>query len=124
MLRARGSVADDPWPLVDADRYANPQLALGAKVVRAQCSVCHTLDGANGLVELTHNWSADELRLDIAELQRTKAFMPPFAGTPDEVEAVAQLLRWEDAGEPPAWATTDDEAVRAKIRGWLAEARP
>jgi cytochrome bd-type quinol oxidase subunit 1 len=123
-LRARGSVADDPWPLVDVDRFPNPQVALGAKVVRVQCSVCHTIEGANGLVELTHGWSADELRLDIAELQRTKAFMPPFAGTPDEVEAVAQLLRWEDAGEPAAWATTDDESVRAKIRGWLAEARP
>ncbi|HTJ44448.1 MAG TPA: c-type cytochrome [Kofleriaceae bacterium] len=123
-LRAVGSVSDDPWPLVDADRYANPQLALGAKVVRAQCSVCHTMNGANALVHLARGWTADQLRLNIAELQHTKGFMPPFAGTPDEVEAVTQLLLWEEAGAPASWAETHDADVRAKIATWLEEARP
>jgi mono/diheme cytochrome c family protein len=123
-LRVTGSVSDDPWPLADEERYANSQLALGAKVVRAQCSVCHTMDGANALVHLARGWSADQLRMNIAELQRTKGFMPPFAGTPDEVEAVAQLLLWEEAGAPRAWPVTDDPLVRAKIRAWLEEARP
>jgi len=121
-LRAIGSVTDDPWPLVDADRYPTAQLALGAKVVRAQCSVCHTMDGANALVHLARGWTADQLRMNIAELQRTKGFMPPFAGTPDEVEAVTQLLLWEEAGAPRAWPTTDDPAVRARIAAWLDEA--
>ena len=50
--------------------------------------------------------------------------MPPFAGTPEEVEAVAQLLRWEQAGAPARWpdATARDPAVRARIRAWLDEA--
>jgi mono/diheme cytochrome c family protein len=120
-LRLRGSVTDDPWPLVDADRYPNPQLALGAKVVRAQCSVCHTMDGANALVHLVRGWSADQLRMNVSELQRTKGFMPPFAGTPDEVEAVTQLLLWEEADEEAAWKVAPTDP---RIRGWLAEAKP
>jgi cytochrome bd ubiquinol oxidase subunit I len=121
-LRAVGSVADDPWPLVDGARYPTAQLALGARVVRAQCSVCHTMDGANALTHLARGWSADQLRMNIAELQRTKGFMPPFAGPPDEVEAVAQLLLWEEAGAPRAWPETADVATRARIAAWLAEA--
>ncbi len=50
-------------------------------VYRFQCSVCHTYDGANGLLELTGTWTLDQKRLNIAQLQRTKPFMPPFAGT-------------------------------------------
>ncbi len=123
-LRVVGSVTDDPWPLVDAERYPTAQLELGAKVVRAQCSVCHTMDGANALTHLTRGWTGDQLRMNVAELQRTKGFMPPFAGTPDEVEAVAQLLLWEAAGAPAAWAPTSDAATRARIQAWLVEAGP
>ena len=51
--RVTGAVTDDPWPLRDQDRYPDVRLAHGAKVVRALCDVCHTLHGANALVELT-----------------------------------------------------------------------
>ncbi len=118
-MRLVGSVADDPYPLRDRARYPTEQLALGAKVVRVQCSACHTMRGANALVHLAGGWSEDQLRLNIAQLQKTKAFMPPFAGPPPEVEAVVQLLRWEAAGAPRAWPTTDDPAVLAQIAGWL-----
>ena len=121
-LRAGGSVAGDPYPLRDAARYPTPQLALGARVVRAQCSACHTMRGANALVHLGGGWSEEQLRLNIAKLQRTKAFMPPFAGPPAEVEAVAQLIRWEHAGAPASWPETSDPAVLAQIGRWLDEA--
>ena len=123
-LRQVGSTTGDPYPLRDAARYPTAQLRLGALAIRAQCSVCHTMHGANALADLTSGWNLDQLRMNIAELQRTKGFMPPFAGTPEEVEAIAQLLRWEQAGAPPAWsdATAHDPAVRARIAGWLDEA--
>ncbi len=122
-LRRTGSVADDPWPLRDPARYASDELRLGAKVVRTQCEVCHTMDGANALNHLTDRWTMDQRRLNIAQLQRTKGFMPPFAGPPEEAEAVAQLLAWHQAGEPATWPAAPDRALAlVKIRAWLDEA--
>ncbi len=121
-MRRDGSVTGDPYPLRDAARYPTPQLVLGAHVVRVQCSACHTMSGANGLVHLGGGWTPDQLRLNIAKLQRTKAFMPPFAGPATEVEAVAQLIAWEAAGAPDTWPVSDDPAVLAQIQRWLDEA--
>jgi len=121
-LRVVGSVADDPYPLVDEARYPTAQLRLGAKVVRVQCAACHTMRGANALVHLGGGWAVDQLRMNLAKLQRTKAFMPPFAGPAVEVEAVVQLIGWEHAGTPRQWPTSDDPAVLAQIGRWLDEA--
>ena len=121
-LRAHGATADDPYPLRDEARYPTAQLRRGARVFRALCDACHTMAGANPLVELTHTWSDDQLRLNVAKLQRTKGFMPPFAGDADDVEALAQLVRWEDAGAPASWPERDDPALRAQIARWLDEA--
>ena len=124
-LRTTGATAGDPYPLRDAARYPTPQLARGAKVHRVLCDACHTLHGANALVELTRTWTDDQLRLNIAKLQRTKGFMPPFAGDAEDVEALVQLLRWEAAGAPaelgPAARAAPDPAVLAQIRRWLDE---
>jgi hypothetical protein len=123
-LREVGSVADDPYPLLDDARYANDQLRLGARVVRMQCSACHTMSGANALVHLGGGWTVDQLRMNVAKLQYTKPFMPPFAGPPTEVEAVVQLIKWERAGAPREWPVSDDPAVLAQIGRWLDEAGP
>ena len=120
-LRVSGAVADDPYPLRDEGRYPTAQLVRGAKVHRALCDACHTLHGANPLVELTRTWTDDQLRLNIAKLQRTKGFMPPFAGTAEDVEALVQLLRWEVGGAPAAWPTSNDPATLAQITRWLDE---
>jgi cytochrome bd ubiquinol oxidase subunit I len=121
-LRRRGSTADDPYPLRNQADYPNEQLVLGAKVFRAQCSVCHTLDGMNAVTELAATWTIEQRRLNIAQLQRTKPFMPPFAGTPSEVEAIVQLIGWRHAGRPADWAVSRDPAVLAQIERWLDEA--
>jgi cytochrome bd ubiquinol oxidase subunit I len=119
-LRAAGATTHDPYPLKAA--YPTEQLARGARVERALCDACHTMHGANSLVELTRTWADDQLRLNIAKLQRTKGFMPPFAGNAEDVEALVQLLRWE-RGEPDAAlgrATPPD--TLAQIARWLDEA--
>src|SRR5204863_7209436 len=124
-LRVQGATAGDPYPLRDEARYPTAQLARGAKVYRALCDVCHTLRGANALLELTRTWSDDQLRLDIAKLQRTKGFMPPFAGNAEDVEALVQLLRWEGAGrpgEPPGLPqAAPDLSALPQIQRWLDE---
>jgi mono/diheme cytochrome c family protein len=123
-LREKGSLSVDRYPLRDAARYPTDQLRDGARVFRLQCSVCHTTTGANGVVHLAGSWSEEQLRMNIAKLQLTKPFMPPFAGTAAEVEAVAQLVRWIAAGEPQSWRVSEDGAALERIRGYLEEAPP
>ncbi len=120
-LRKDGATTHDPYPLRDEARYPTEQLRRGAKVHRALCDACHTLHGANAIVELTRTWTDDQLRLNIAKLQRTKAFMPPFAGNALDVEAMVQLLRWEAADAPATWPTSADAATLAEISKWLDE---
>jgi hypothetical protein len=122
MLRYRGSVTDDPYPLKGAERYPNDQVRLGVKVYRFQCSICHTIDGANALLHLSSSWSTEQKRMNIAQLQRTKTFMPPFAGTPRECEALVQYLEWVSAYSPAAWPVSEDAEVLARIQGWLDDA--
>jgi cytochrome d ubiquinol oxidase subunit I len=120
-LRVEGAVAGDPYPLRDGLRYPTTQLETGAKVHRALCSVCHTYSGANGLLRLTASWTDEQKRLNIAQLQRTKPFMPPFAGTASELEALVQLLNWRSAGMPAKWPVSDDPATLERIKGWLEQ---
>ena len=124
-LRKEGCVTHDPYPLKHPEIYPNEQLKLGARVFRFHCSVCHTMEGANALIHLTGRWTPMQKRLNIAQLQRTKTFMPPFAGTPEELEALARLIEWQTDGRPPAWSISTDEntwsGTRDRIQAWLDE---
>jgi cytochrome d ubiquinol oxidase subunit I len=121
-LREVGAVADDPFPLRDGAAYPNDQLRLGARVYRRLCSTCHTVKGANDVVGLTRSWDVDQMRMNIAKLQHTKPFMPPFAGSPAELEALVQFLRWSAGGRADVWPQTDSSEVLVHIGQWLAEA--
>lgn len=121
-LREVGCVADDPYPVRGGEQLPSDQLRLGAKVYRRQCSVCHTLSGANNVVELTATWDLDQMRMNIAKLQHTKPFMPPFAGTADEVEALVQFFRWKHATSPGTWPESHSAETRGRIAAWLTEA--
>ncbi|MEO2035360.1 MAG: cytochrome c [Planctomycetaceae bacterium] len=121
-LREVGCTTNDPWPLRDAADYPNPQLQLGAHVYRVHCSICHTLDGANALSHLSSTWSTEQKRINIAQLQRTRNFMPPFAGTPEELEALVQMLEWHHNGRPPEWAETGNDDLYEKVRRWIDDA--
>ena len=93
------------------------QLAHGAKVFRALCDACHTMQRRErARPPRRATWTDDQLRLNIAKLQHTKGFMPPFAGNAEDVEALVQLLRWERDGAPGGVA-----ARRRAIRRTLAQ---
>jgi hypothetical protein len=121
-LREVGCVTGDPYPIRDIAEIPNEQVRLGAKVYRRQCSVCHTLHGANALADLTEYWEDDQMRINIASLQHTKPFMPPFAGTAEELEALVQLLSWTKQKRPQDWPLSDNADTLVRIRKWLDEA--
>lgn len=126
-LRDHGiSQRSDVYPLRDKNHYPNPQLRQGAIVFREQCSVCHTIGGVNAVDELTSSWSVEQMRLNIAQLQRTKPFMPPFAGTAEEVESIVQFLAWQHHGNPADFASTSDgpsfDTLKSRIQSYLDEA--
>lgn len=128
-LRNRGLTDRDPlYPLPLADQLRLPTAGLekGALVFREQCSVCHTIGGVNAVDELTASWTAEQMRLNIAQLQRTKAFMPPFAGTAEEVESLVGFLQWQHADCPATWESELDSAgwpeLQQRIKGYLDEA--
>ena len=121
-LREVGCLADDPYPLRQTAAFPNELTEMGARVFRRQCSICHSAEGANSVVHLTETWSPDQLRMNIAKLQRTKPFMPPFAGTPQELEALIQWLQWHHAGQPDHWETSENPEHLEQIAQWLEEA--
>ncbi|MEM6798733.1 MAG: cytochrome ubiquinol oxidase subunit I [Planctomycetota bacterium] len=121
-LREEGCTTQDPYPLRDGIDYANEQLRLGSKVFRVQCSVCHTWDGANGVAHLAETWTVGQLRQNLAQLQRTKPFMPPFAGTAAEAEALVQWIDWRRQGAPQAWPESNNADILRQIQTYLDEA--
>lgn len=121
-LREIGVTTNDPYPMRDATAYPVPHLRVGAQVYRNLCSVCHTLDGANGLTHLAGSWTDDMKRQNFAKLQHLKTFMPPFAGTPRELESLVQFIDWHVEGRPKQWPMTIDERDVARIKEWLDEA--
>lgn len=133
-LRERGLTSIDPFPLRGEETLPalagrpHPQLRTGAIVFRQQCSVCHTTGGVNSLPGLTKGWDAEMKRQNFAKLQKLKPFMPPFAGTPAELEALVQFVGWVEAERPAAWPDTtadaDYPARLTRIRSWLVEAGP
>jgi len=120
-LRRVGCVTNDPYPLENSEAYPQDQLRLGAKVFRFHCSVCHTMEGANALIHLSGSWTTDQKRMNIAQLQRTKTFMPPFAGTAEELEALVQFISWTTEGSPDDWPVSDDQRVLDEIQIWMDE---
>lgn len=134
-LRVKGLTEIDPYPLRDENRLPkldglpHPQLRIGALVFRQQCSVCHTTAGVNSLPGLTKGWDTEMMRQNFAKLQKLKPFMPPFAGTPAELEALVQFIEWYEKGKPDTWPNVSADRKEyserlQRIKRWLDEAGP
>lgn len=121
-LREVGCLADDPYPVRGAEQFPNDLVRQGARVFRRQCSVCHTVSGTNGVSELTETWDLDQMRMNIAKLQHTKPFMPPFAGTATELESLVQFVKWHSQGSPEQWLDVAAPDDVSQIDTWLEEA--
>lgn len=121
-LRQLGCVTNDPYAVIHEQRLPNATVTMGAKVFRRQCAVCHTMEGSNAVLHLTESWDTDQMRMNIAKLQQTKPFMPPFAGTARELESLVQYIEWVKFKRPLDWTDKLDEASVSRIQQWLDEA--
>jgi cytochrome d ubiquinol oxidase subunit I len=120
-LREVGCLENDPYPLRHADTFPNKQVIAGGRVFRRQCHVCHTVEGTNGVVELTGAWDDNQFRMNVAKLQHTKPFMPPFSGTAEELESLVQFIGWSSS-RPADWPVSHNPQTLVQIRTWLQEA--
>lgn len=121
-LRRSGVTSYDPYPLRRKKDPPDFRIFYGALTYRNLCSSCHTVSGINGLVHLVSTWDMEQMRHNISKLQQTKAFMPPFAGRPEELEALVQFLAWSRAGRPEEWESDTTDRDLVKIRLWMNEA--
>ncbi len=93
-LQEEGTLAWAPWTLVKMG--ADPEnLTIdqhGEALYKAQCSRCHTLDGVNGIKPLIMNWPEDSVRHSLEKLHIEQAFMPPFVGPEEDLQAMTHYL--------------------------------
>lgn len=91
-LNAEGILPNSPW-IAPPDRLASADRRIrGEWVFKAECIQCHTVDGVNGIRPLIYGWNREMLDLNIRNLHLLKGFMPPFIGTADERDALAEYL--------------------------------
>lgn len=64
----------------------------GAQVFRAQCQMCHSLDGYLAIRPLVAGQDVEGLTVLLEALRRGRPGMPPIVGTPEEIRALAAYL--------------------------------
>jgi cytochrome bd-type quinol oxidase subunit 1 len=66
---------------------------LGHMLFRLECSTCHTYRGINGVFNKRAILSSEEATVQFLDnVQYSHPYMPPFAGTQEEKEALAKFL--------------------------------
>ncbi|MDF2718458.1 MAG: cytochrome [Paenibacillus sp.] len=71
------------------------QLEAGEELFRMQCIACHSIDGirrSRAMTERIDGWSKETIAGFIPSMHHVRDIMPPFAGTQQEVEALAAYL--------------------------------
>ncbi len=98
-LSQTGVLAAAKWVKV-ASVEPGRELEAGAEVFRVSCRSCHTVDGYNGIRPMVKGWREDFIDYQLRRLDELKGFMPPFAGTPAERQALAKWLLAVGRGAP------------------------
>ncbi len=90
-LKEQGFLAKARWSQVH--QVASDPATAGRELFKFQCYSCHTLDGPNNdLLQRTRSLNQNALAGYIGSLHQVRYFMPPFAGTDDERQALAAFL--------------------------------
>jgi cytochrome bd-type quinol oxidase subunit 1 len=90
-LNQDGVLKHSAWIQPDTVHFRG-ETAIGEAVYRAECLRCHEIDGYNAIKPLIRHWNRPLMLSALEELDRIKAFMPPFVGTNEEKQALAAYL--------------------------------
>ncbi len=70
------------------------QVRLGRVLFMHHCNDCHSVDGFNGIANLTRGWDYDMIESGVEALDQIHFFMPEFAGTSEEAQLLAKYLKF------------------------------
>ena len=91
-ISSHGFLASATWVKTKALSAEN-QIQGGEELFIHQCYACHTIGGLNNdIVSRTTSMSYGALRSYINKIHKLRYFMPPFAGTDEEVDALAAFI--------------------------------
>ena len=76
------------------------QARIGQVIFQYHCNDCHAVSGYSGVDQLIRGWSPDMIRMVVDHPERAQFFMPPFAGTPAEAQALTEYLLTIAPGHP------------------------
>lgn len=105
-IDARGFFADPPVIAYDRDLAQMTSEERGRIIYDVQCLRCHAVDGYNAIRPLVENWTIDMIRDNTRQLERLRGFMPPFAGTEEDLEDLVSFLatlrteKWNEIHKP------------------------
>ncbi|WP_297988894.1 cytochrome c [Anoxybacillus sp.] len=71
------------------------KIEAGREIYEGQCLACHTIDGwrsKRALANRLQGWPQQSIESYIPTMHQVRPMMPPFAGTKEEVEALAAYL--------------------------------
>ncbi len=93
-FKQEGFLTNSKWLGVSNVTEQN-RLEAGHALYVAQCSSCHTIDGwrsKRAFANRIQGWDATQLSNYVNSLHNARYFMPPFAGTDQERQALAEYL--------------------------------
>ena len=87
----------DPQGGIDQARLAAlpeaEQARLGQVLFMHHCNDCHAPgEGYSGVAPVLRGWSRPMIEALVAHPEQARFFMPPWAGTPEEAQALAAYL--------------------------------
>ncbi len=90
-INEKGFLATAKWSNIKTVTGEN-KLQAGEELFRLQCMPCHTIDHYNGIKPGTSKLTERGIEAQLTGMGKVNTYMPPFAGTQKEKEALAAYL--------------------------------
>lgn len=98
LMRQEGMLPHSWW--FNATLKGSPEVQAGAFLFAQNCSGCHTINGINGIKARVAGRTQDSIAAMVAHTMDMVPYMPPFAGSDQERELLAQFLYGLGKGLP------------------------
>jgi mono/diheme cytochrome c family protein len=90
-VRGEGILKSAKWVRRHEVDPKAPEVA-GEELFRVECASCHTVNGYNSIRFAVRGWGREMIEYQVTHLNELKGFMPPFVGTAEERQALADWL--------------------------------